>query len=40
MFDEKTWKNDGLPLQGKCPLRTDNADADRATPQQWLGSSN
>ena len=37
--DMKKWWRE-KPLQGNCPSRTDNADADRATPQQWLGSSN
>ena len=35
---KKGWRE--KPLHGKYPSRTDNADADRATPQQWLGSSN
>ena len=34
---KKGWKE--KPLHGKCPLRTDHADIDKATTHQWLSSS-
>ena len=34
---KKGWRE--KQLHGKYPLRTDNADVDRATTHQWLSSS-